>query len=216
MMKTTGLLFAAAVCTAIPLSAQEDMKMDADRAIEGGGVLAEGWMARTDRGQDFEDVRFTDDHGTLEISVGPAIVAYRDEFTGSGDYTVSATIEQLSSKGHGHGTGLFVGGADILGTDQVYTYFLVRGDGFYIIKTRTGDDTAEVMPWTEHEAIRVDEIGTTSNDLAIQMLADDVIFWINGQEVHRAAKADLYHEGIYGIRLNHNLEMRISKLMLTQ
>ena len=97
----------------------------------------------------------------------------------------------------------------------MYTYFLVRGDGFYIIKTRTGEDTAEVMPWTEHAAIEVDELGTTSNDLAIQVRGDNMIFSINGKEVHRAAKADLYHDGIYGIRLNHNLEMRISGLKAT-
>jgi len=213
MMRNTGLLFALALLMAMPLSAQE--QMDADRAIEGGGVLAEGWMARTDRGQNFDDVRFTDDHGTLEISVGPAIVAYRDEFMASGNYTVSATIQQLSSKGHAHGTGLIVGGNDILGPDQVYTYFLVRGDGFYIIKTRTGDSTAEVMPWTEHESVDADELGTTSNDLAIQVTSSDMIFLINGQEVHRAAKADLYHDGVYGIRLNHNLEMKISGLKMT-
>lgn len=209
-MRKTGLLFATTLLMAMPLAAQE--RMDADRAIEGGGVLAEGWMARTDGGQDFENIRFTDDHGTLDISVGPAIVAYRDEFMASGDYTVSATIEQLSSKGHAHGTGLIVGGADILGPDQVYTYFLVRGDGFYIIKTRTGEETAEVMPWTEDGSINVDELGTTSNDLSIQVMGSDMIFMINGKEVHRAAKADLYHDGTYGIRLNHNLEMKISDL----
>jgi hypothetical protein len=215
MMRKTGFVFATAILMAMPLSAQERMGRDADVAIEGGGVLAEGWNARTDRGQNFDNVKFTDDHGTLEISVGPAIVAYRDEFMASGDYTVSATIEQLSSKGHGHGTGLIVGGDDILGPEQVYTYFLVRGDGSYIIKTRTGSETAEVMPWTEHESIDADELGTTSNDMSIQVMGADMIFSINGSEVHRAPKADLYHEGIYGIRLNHNLEMRISGLKAT-
>jgi hypothetical protein len=213
MMRKTGLLFATSLLMALPLSAQE--RMDSDTAIDGGGILADGWMARTDRGQGFENVRFTDDNGTLEISVGPAIVAYREEFMVHGDYTVSATIGQLSSKGHAHGTGLIVGGNDILGPDQVYTYFLVRGDGSFIIKTRTGDETTEVSPWTEHESIDVDELGTTTNDLSIQVMGSDMIFAINGQEVHRAPKADLYHDGIYGIRLNHNLEMRISGLTAT-
>jgi hypothetical protein len=213
MMRKTGLLLATTLLMAMPLSAQE--RMDADRAIEGGGVLAEGWMARTDRGQNFDNVRFTDNNGTLEISVGPAIVAFRDEFMASGDYTVSASIEQLSSKGHAHGTGLIVGGHDLLGPDQVYTYFLVRGDGSYIIKTRTGDTTEEVMPWTEHEAIDLGELGKTTNELSIQVMGADMIFSINGQEVHRAAKADLYHDGIYGIRLNHNLEMKISGLSMS-
>ena len=197
---------------AMPLSGQE--RMDSDVAIEGGGVIAEGWMARTDRGQGFENVRFIDDHGTLEISGGPAIVAYRDEFMASGNYTVSLTVGQVSSKGHAHGAGIIVGGDDILGANQVYTYFLVRGDGSFIIKTRTGDETAEVMPWTEHGSIHQDELETTSNDMAIQVMGDDMIFSINGQEVHRAPKADLYHDGTYGIRLNHNLDMELSGLKM--
>ena len=198
---------------AVPLAAQEPM--DADREIEGGGELAEGWMGRTDRGQNFDNVRFSDEGGMLDISVGPAIVLYRPENMAHGSYTASGTFEQLSSKGHGHGIGLIIGGDDLQGPNQVYTYFLVRGDGYYITKTRTGSETFELAPWTPHASIhQSDDAGHATNDMSIEVVAEDVIFKMNGQEVHREKTADIYTDGVWGVRLNHNLDMRIKNLAL--
>jgi hypothetical protein len=198
---------------AVPLAAQEPM--DADRAIEGGGELADGWMGRTDRGQNYENVRFTDEGGMLDISVGPAIVLYKPGNMAHGAYTVSGTFEQLSSKGHAHGIGLIVGGGDLQGADQVYTYFLVRGDGNFIIKTRTGDETFELAPWTPNGAIhQSDDSGHATNDMSVEVGASDVIFKMNGQEVHREKTADIYTDGVWGIRLNHNLDMRVKNLKM--
>jgi hypothetical protein len=211
MMRTKRWILSALLLATAPAAAQE---MDADRAIEGGGVISEGWMARTDRGQNFDNVRFIDEMGALEISVGPAIIAYREGNTASGEYRVSATFDQLTSKGHGHGAGLIVGGDDLQGPDQVYTYFLVRGDGAFLVKTRKGEETSYLMPWEMHDAVKVDETGTTSNELAIQVRGEDMIFWINRHEVHREKAADVYADGIYGIRLNHNLDMKVHGLKL--
>jgi len=213
MMRTKRWILSALLLATAPAAAQD---MDADMAIEGGGVIAQGWMARTDHGQNFDDVRFIDEMGALEISVGPGIVAYREENTASGEYRVSATFDQLTSKGRGHGVGLIVGGADLQGPDQVYTYFLVRGDGSFLVKTRKGEETFYVTEWELHDAVKADEGGTTSNELAIQVRGGDMIFWINRQQVHREKAADVYAEGIYGIRLNHNLDMKVHGLKLEQ
>ncbi len=105
-----------ALSLALPAMAQ-----DADRAVTGGGQLAPGWMARTDRGQNFDNIRFVEKDGGWDITVGPAVTLYRASDMASGEYTISANIEQLSSKGHGHGTGLIFGGKDLQGDDQVYT-----------------------------------------------------------------------------------------------
>ena len=212
-MMRSSLVALVALLLAAPLTAQEPM--DADREIEGGGELAEGWMGRTDRGQNFDNVRFTDEGGTLDISVGPAIVLYRPENIAQGRYTASGTFEQLSSKGHGHGIGLIVGGDDLQGPSQVYTYFLVRGDGYYIIKTRTGSETHELAGWTPHASIhKSDDAGHATNDMSVEVGAEDVIFKMNGQEVHREKTADIYTDGVWGVRLNHNLDMRIKNLAL--
>ena len=37
---------------------------------------------------------------------------------------------------------------------------------------------------------------------------------MNGQEVHRENTADIYTDGVWGVRLNHNLDMRIKNLAL--
>ena len=195
-----------ALSLALPAMAQEH---DADRAIAGGGMLADGWMARTDGGQDFENVRFAEIATGWEVSVGPAVVFYRDQDMAHGSYTISADFEQLSSKGHAHGMGLIFGGADIQGEGQVYTYVLVRGDGNYLVKTRTGSETAYVTQWTEHGSINQSAEGHVTNTLAVRVTPEDVIFMMNGQEVHREKAADMYTDGVVGFRMNHNVDMRV-------
>ncbi len=210
----SSLVALAALLLALPLAAQE--QMDPDRAIEGGGELAEGWMGRTDRGQNYENVRFTDVGGVLDISVGPAIVLYKPGNMAHGAYTASGTFEQLSSKGHAHGIGLIVGGGDLQGPDQAYTYFLVRGDGNYIIKTRKGDETFELAPWTPHGSIhQSDDSGHAENDMSVEVDAENTIFKLNGQEVHRHKTSEIPTEGVWGVRLNHNLDMRVKNLKLS-
>ncbi len=202
----------AVLSVAGPLAAQEH---DADRAVEGGGSLAERWMGRTDRGQSFDDVKFTEQDGMLEISVGPALILYRPEDEAAGTYTVSGTFQQLSSKGHAHGVGLFFGGDDLQGPDQVYTYFLLRSDGNVLVKTRTGSETAYLTRWTESASVRQeDDSGNATNLMSVEVGTDDVVFKLNGQEVHREKRTDVYSDGIWGVRLNHNLDMRISDLKL--
>jgi hypothetical protein len=193
-----------ALSLALPAVAQ-----DADRTVAGGGRLAPGWMARTDRGQNFDNIRLVEKGTGWDITVGPGVTLYRENDRATGSYTISATIEQLSSKGHGHGTGLIFGGKDMQAADQVYSYFLVRGDGSYIIKTRTGDETAEVRGWTKNAAINESELANMTNEVAVSVADGDVIFMVNGTEVDRVPAADLYTDGIVGLRLNHNLDMHI-------
>jgi hypothetical protein len=171
-------------------------------------------MARTDRGQNFDNIRLVEKGTGWDITVGPGVALYRENDRATGSYTISATIEQLSSKGHGHGTGLIFGGKNMQATDQVYSYFLVRGDGSYIIKTRTGDDTAEVRGWTKNGAINESELAHMTNEIAVRVANGNVIFMVNGTEVDRVPAADLYTDGIVGLRLNHNLDMHIDSFKI--
>ena len=198
-----------ALSLAVPAAAQ-----DADVSVAGGGTLAPGWLARTDGGQSFDNVKFEESGTGWNITVGPGVALYRESDAATGDYTVSATIEQLSSKGHGHGTGLIFGGRDLQAEGQVYSYFLVRGDGSYIIKTRTGAGTAEIVGWSKNSAINESELANMTNDVAVQVAGANVIFSVNGTEVHRVPKADMYTDGIAGLRLNHNLDMHIDNFKI--
>ena len=193
-----------ALSLAVPAAAQ-----DADVSVAGGGTLAPGWLARTDGGQNFDNIKFEESGTGWNITVGPGVALYRESDAATGDYTVSATIEQLSSKGHGHGTGIIFGGKDLQSEGQVYSYFLVRGDGSYIIKTRTGATTAEIVGWSKNSAINESELANMTNEVAVQVAGANVIFSVNGTEVHRVPKADMYTDGIVGLRLNHNLDMHI-------
>lgn len=202
---------------AIPAGGPADPNMGEElRQIEGGGDLA-GFMGRTDDDQPMDNVLVTAmDGGGYQIDVGPAVVLWQDDMSVSGDYTLSASFEQMSSKGHPHGTGLVFGGADMDGPEQRYTYFMVMGDGTYLVKTREGDETFWQLPsegWTASDAVNeTDENDHYTNDLAVQVTGDEVIFMVNGTEVHRGAKADLFTDGHYGVRANHNLTIRFSGL----
>ena len=55
-------LAALALAVAVPAVAQ-----DADRTVSGGGQLAPRWMARTDRGQNF-DAKLESEFRTLSVS----------------------------------------------------------------------------------------------------------------------------------------------------
>jgi len=43
---------------------------------------------------------------------------------------------------------------------------------------------------------------------------ENAVFKMNGQEVHRHTASEIYTEGVWGIRLNHNLDMRVKNLEL--
>ncbi len=183
------------------------------REIEGGGELA-GFMGRTDNDQPFDDVLVTAMEDGFQVDNGPAVVLWRDDMTATGDYTLSATFEQLSSKGHPHGTGLVFGGSEMDGPNQRYTYFMVMGDGTYLVKTREGEETFWQLPsggWTASDVVNASDANDQyTNELSVQVAGDEVIFRVNGTEVHRGAKADLFTDGNYGVRANHNLTIRFS------
>ncbi len=209
-----GLFAMAALAFTAPVSAQHN---DAERTVEGGGALLPGWHARVDRDRPLENVKMTKLASGWQIDNGPAIVLWKDDLTASGDYSVKGTFHQVSSKGHAHGVGLVVGGKDMAGAGQVYTYFLIRGNGDFLVKTRTGAKTAWVnAEWTHHAAVKADNAdGTNTNQLEVKVAGGQMIFSANGTEVFRKAATGLYTDGNYGVRLNHNLTIQVSDLGVT-
>ena len=192
------------------------MDDESERQIEGGGELA-GWHGRTDEDAPFDNVLVTSvGDAEWQVDNGPAVVLWQDGMAASGDYTLSGTFHQVSSKGHPHGTGLVFGGSEMDGAGQLSTYFMVRGSGDYLVKTRTGDETFWVQPtdgWVAHEAINTDDAnGEYTNELGVQVMGDEVAFMINGTEVLRVPSEEVYTDGNYGVRMNHNLTIRFSDL----
>lgn len=216
-MRSIPIAALAAILSVASAAAQDH---DPDKAIANGGNVVEGWQARPDRGT-LENLDFRTMGSGYHVTVGPAVILYQDETTASGTYTASGSFTQTSSLGHAHGYGLIIGGKDLQGAGQRYTYFLVRGDGVYLIKKRNGSELTLISEgqngWAQHDAINVeDDEGKATNELAIRVGANDVTFLVNGQEVHRAPKSGIDTDGIVGMRINHNLDIHIGSLTVEQ
>lgn len=152
-------------------------------------------------------------HGdTLRVATGPHTVAW-DPRQGelAPPYLVTATVRKLSGRLH-EGVGLVFGGSALDGPEsgQVYSYFLVRGDGSFLVKKRQGAETPVVRDWTRHTAIRRDQDGTgRPNDLAVLVTDSLAVFQINGVEVARVPAGELSLRGRAGVRVAHDVEATV-------
>ncbi len=155
-----------------------------------------------------------DDTGNLTVRTGPAGILYRsDDVTESERYTLRGRFTEIGAPtGHREGFGLFIGGHDLDGSGQQYLYFLVRGDGHYLIKQRNGAATTELSQgWQPSDAVRVPMSAgeELSNELAIVVDGDQVRLTCNGQPIADLPVGDLSTRGVVGVRVNHNLWVRI-------
>ena len=132
-----------------------------------------GYVLRLDR-QNRDPANFvaTFNDGGLEVRTGPAGILFRpDQVVDADSYVVRARFTEVDAPmGHREGFGLFIGGQDLEGTNQRYTYFLVRGDGSFLIKQRDGASTPEMSNgWQSSDAVRgaTGAGGDVTNDLAV-------------------------------------------------
>ena len=205
----TMLTLAALAAMCLPLSAQ--VRDDPDNKVEGGGTLPSGWQMRLDRpNAAAADVKLVTMGPGLHATLGPSGIFWQNSNTASGSYHAVATFTRTKAPQHPEAYGLFVGGKDLEGADQSYVYFLVRGDGSYLIKRRTGATTANISEgWTKSEAATTaDESGKATDRLEILVQNGKAAFSINGTAVYSAELGNL--DGITGLRVNHNLDVHIA------
>ncbi len=204
---------AAAVVAATPLAAQKAATSDPDKAVAGGGTLPAGWSWRTDRDATTGNVKFAPMGKGYHVTVGPALILWREADKVDGRFHTLATFTQTKPAAHAEGYGFIVGGKDLKGAGQHYVYFLVRQDGKYLIKERNGAETKNITDgWVDHAAIqKPGEDGKSVNKLEVDGKAsgDKVTFSVNGQVVHTMDPAQLDSSGIVGFRVNHNLDLHI-------
>jgi hypothetical protein len=144
--------------------------------------------------------------GSLTVETGPHTILWpAGEQELAPPYTLRATFEKKSGRLH-EGYGILFGGTGLDGAEagQVYSYFLVRGDGSFLVKRRQGAETPVVRDWTQHPAIRrdVDEKGQP-NRLEVAVSDTIAIFRVNGAEVARVPTAELSVRGLAGVRTAH-------------
>ncbi len=191
---------------------------DADVAAIGGTGVPSGYVGRTDRpDQQLTAAKYAVSGNGWDVTTGPAHILYRPGDSASGAYTVTATIDQLAAPAHPEAYGLFVGGTGLDGASQRYLYFLVRGTGEMMAKVRDGTGTRNVFDWRKSAAVpTANASGQASYRLAIRAAADSVRFLVNGQQAAAAAASGLPTNGIYGIRINHNLHVRATPATVTR
>ena len=200
-MKRYAVLAALALVAAAPLVAQ----------------APKGWMVRADRSTSASDpdgagaIKFVG-MGTGFHATNPAAAVYWNPAnTATGNYTLKGTFTLQKPSGHTNFYGLVFGGEGLEGAGQAYTYFLVAQDGTWLIKKRAGDASTEnVAPKTPNAAVKKpDDTGKSTNALEVRVGADKVDYAVNGTVVHTMPRAGLKTDGIYGIRVNHLLEVHI-------
>ncbi len=194
-----ALLSLPLVLLAAPLSAQEN-----ERPAD--------WKVRFDRPASEADLYFVDMPPGWHITTGPACILYNPANTVSGPFRVDAKIS-LFPGDRREGFGIFIGGVNLENEDQSYLYFLIRKDGRYLVKSRTGSETHEFIPWTENSYINphTGGEGTVENILSIEASESEILFLINGKKVMSFDRARIKADGVVGLRVNHGLDLHVSE-----
>ena len=151
---------------------------------------------------------------TLVVETGPHAVLWREGAEAlAPPYTVRATLHKRMGRLN-EGYGLVFGGTALDGpeTGQAYSYFLVRGDGSWLVKRRDGAQTPIVADWTRHPAVRRDgDAAGARNELAVHVGADTVAFVVNGDTVTRVPAAALTVRGTAGLRVAHDVVVAVEQ-----
>lgn len=185
------------------------------------GNLPAGYALRLDREDaDAAEYQVMTMGGGLHVQTGPAGILYDGTHTvESGDYGVSATFTEIGAPAdHREAFGLFIGGSDLQGENQAYTYFLVRADGRYLIKRRSGAETSNVSEggWVASDAVHAATgDGDITNELAIEIRGDQAHFRVNGTEVATFPVSEIDTHGIAGLRINHRLNVHIAGFQIS-
>lgn len=203
--------------TADSAAASVGASHDADVAAQGTGVPA-GYTAVTDDSTaKLTSIRFTPTGSNWDVTTGPAHIVFAGKDTASGAYTASTTFAQLEAPRHPEAYGLFVGGHDLDKPTRGYTYFVVRGSGEFLVKTRDGAKTNDVVAWKGNPAVtKADSSGKATYRLAIRVAADSVRFLVNDKQVAAVKAGTVPTNGVAGLRINHNLHVMTAPVTISR
>jgi hypothetical protein len=215
LLTVLSVMFMAA-CSAPPPPAEQPVAQSAAATAEG-----QEWQVRLDMSQSATDPDNTPDieftpMGTTGFRYvgGPAGTLWVPGQTASGNYTLAATFTQNTRASHASFYGLVFAGSNLGEATQRYLYFQVAQNGTFLIKERTGEDTAELEGGeTMHEAVRVPaEGGSAVNQLEVRVTGDAVSFVVNGTVVRTAPRTGVFAmmDGAVGARVNHVLDVTVS------
>lgn len=151
-----------------------------------------------------------------EVSTGPAHILFNPKDAATGSYAATATIQQLAKPTHPEAYGIFIGGKDLTDTTKrTYTYFVVRGDGKYLVKVMNGSKTTTLTDWTASPNVPVeDAMGKATYKLYVHIAATEIHFMVNDKLTATVPKGSNPTDGIAGLRINHNLHLMVTPLSI--
>ena len=184
-----------------------------------GGALPAGWMGRTDKPTDkLTDAKFVAMGSGFHATSGPAAIYWNPKNVVTGPFTATTTVTQTKAPTHPEAYGIFFMGKDLDTPQQNYAYFLVRGDGKYMVNHRAGAELHKIIPWTDNAAVnKADASGKATNKLTVDATkADSVRLLVNDKQVAALPMSHLGKtDGLVGLRVNHNLDVHIGDLTIT-
>jgi hypothetical protein len=178
-----------------------------------------GWKVRVDKSTSATDpdgagsVKFTTAGSGFHAENPQAAVYWNPANKASGTYTVKGTFTLNKPSGHVNYYGIVFGGNDLEGPQQEYLYFVVAQNGTFLIKRRNGDASTEnIQAKTPNDAVKKPgDDGKSVNTLEVRVGADKIDYVVNGTVVHSTPKSGntAKTDGVYGIRVNHLLDVNI-------
>lgn len=203
------LTFAVSITTTGHAAAQDEMEEL---------PFPEGWQVRFDReGASMDDLYLVTMSPGYHVTTGPAMIAWHPDSVATGDFRIESETFLFDPQGRREAFGFFIGGTDLQGPDQRYTYFLLREGGEFLVKARSGTATPEVQGWTAHPAIvafatKPEDAHTAKNVLALEAAGDELRFSVNGEMLWTGPREGLATNGIFGLRVNHGLNLHITTI----
>ena len=202
---------------------------DADRKVEGGGIMVPGWKGKVDaraakQGKTVNDSKFEMSGGKMQLHIGPAATYWNESLKGSGNYEIKASFtENKHEPKHPHSYGLFIGGSDLDTDTQAYAYCIVYADGKYAVKFFHGATVVTLTNPTENAAIRKAVNGVATNEVGWRVRGGKASCVVNGTEVQSFDAAQLVGadklkslDGMYGIRVTHNVDLTVTPIAMSK
>jgi hypothetical protein len=184
-----------------------------------------GWKSRSDNSTRAADpdgagaIKFVEEKGGFHATNPQAATYWNPANMAAGNYALKGTFTVLKPTSHSEYYGLVFGGSDLEGARQSYLYFLVAGDGTWLLKSRTGNNTENLAGPTRNAAVKQpDPSGRATNALAVRVLADKIEYVVNGTVVYTSPKTGktAKTDGVYGLRVNHLLEVQVDGFALSK
>ena len=184
-----------------------------------------GWKMRVDKSTSASDpdaagdIKFVTMGSGFHATNPQAAVYWNPANTASGAYTLKGTFTLMRPSSHANYYGLVFGGSALEGAQQSYLYFVVAQNGMWLVKSRSGTATRPIGGYTSNDAVKIpDASGKSTNALEVRVGLSKIDFVVNRVVVHTEPKTGALAktDGIYGIRVNHLLEVQIDGLGVSQ